>query len=259
MIKLHDVHSLHSIDWESKKDGAYVRDSFLPLFQKGVTAFIENVNTQLFLLEIDDLILPVTLNNAEFENSYVCSPYTHYVSYALEELWELKKPWLEKLLTYPIHLMGSWLRRTNINKVIVVNNWMLSTNLYHSINEQQIEQITNVLVEKFPEHTILFRSLNNELYPVTTEALSTVGYKKIMSRSIYLFDPKHYKKMNRKKRKDLLNDKSLLEKSKYEIITNEELTKEDILQISQLYNQLYIEKYSAHNPMFTPAYLWNAL
>lgn len=171
-----------------------MRDSFLPLFQKGVTAFIENVNTQLFLLEIDDLILPVTLNNAEFENSYVCSPYTHYVSYALEELWELKKPWLEKLLTYPLHLMGSWLRRTNINKVIVVNNWMLSTNLYHYINERQIEQITNLFVEKFPEHTILFRSLNNELYPVTTEALSTVGYKKIMSRSIYLFDPKQYKK-----------------------------------------------------------------
>ncbi|PFR10704.1 hypothetical protein COK52_20120 [Bacillus thuringiensis] len=259
MIQLHDVHSLHSIDWESKKDGAYVRDSFLPLFQKGVTAFIENVNTQLFLLEIDDLILPVTLNNAEFENSYVCSPYTHYISYALEELWELKKPWLEKLLTYPIHLMGNWLRRTNINKVIVVNNWMLSTNLYHSINEQQIEQITKLLVEKFPEHTILFRSLNNKLYPATTEALSTVGYNKIMSRSIYLFDPKQYKKMNRKKRKDLLNDKSLLEKSNYEIITNEELTREDILQISQLYNQLYIEKYSAHNPMFTPAYLWNAL
>ena len=62
-----------------------------------------------------------------------------------------------------------------------------------------------------------------------------------------------------KNEKDLLNDKSLLEKSNYEIITNEELTKDDILQISQLYNQLYIEKYSAHNPMFTPAYLWNAL
>ncbi len=89
---------------------------------------------------------------------------------------------------------GNWLRRTNINKVIVVNNWMLSTNLYHSINEQQIKQITKVLVEKFPEHTILFRSLNNKLYPATTEALSTVGYNKIMSRSIYLFDPKHYKK-----------------------------------------------------------------
>ena len=106
----------------------------------------------------------------------------------------VEKPWLEKLLTYPIHLMGNWLRRTNINKVIVVNNWMLSTNLYHSINEQQIEQITKVLVEKFPEHTILFRSLNNKLYPATTEALSTVGYNKIMSRSIYLFDPKQYKK-----------------------------------------------------------------
>ncbi|KFN14984.1 hypothetical protein DJ94_3477 [Bacillus pseudomycoides] len=136
---------------------------------------------------------------------------------------------------------------------------MLSTNLYHSINKQQIEQITNLLVEKFPEHTILFRSLNSELYPTITQALSTVGYNKIMSRSVYLFNPKDYKKMNRKARKDLLNDKSLLKKSNYEIITNEELTKEDILQISELYNQLYIEKYSDHNPMFTPAYLWNAL
>ncbi|MCR8859238.1 MULTISPECIES: hypothetical protein [Bacillus] len=259
MIKLHDIHSLHSIDWTTKRDGAYVRDSFLPLLQNDITAFIENVNTQLFLLEIDDLVLPVTVNHEEFENSYVCSPYTHYISYALEELWELKKPWLEKLLTYPIHIIGSWLRRTNINKVIIVNNWMLSTNLYHSINKQQIEQITNLLVEKFPEHTILFRSLNSELYPTITQALSTVGYNKIMSRSVYLFNPKDYKKMNRKARKDLLNDKSLLKKSNYEIITNEELTKEDILQIFELYNQLYIEKYSDHNPMFTPAYLWNAL
>ena len=89
MIQLHDVHSLHSIDWESKKmERMYEIVSCL--FQKGVTAFIENINTQLFLLEVDDLILPVTLNNAEFENSYVCSPYTHYISYALEELWELK-------------------------------------------------------------------------------------------------------------------------------------------------------------------------
>ncbi|TVX91851.1 hypothetical protein [Paenibacillus agilis] len=259
MIKLHDAHSLHSIDWASKKDGAYVRDSFLPFFKKGVPACIENVNTQLFLLEMDDLILPVTINNAEFENSYVCSPYTHYISYALEELWELRKPWLEKLLTYPIHLMGSWLRRTNMNKVIVVNNWMLSTNLYHSINKQQIEQITNLFVEKFPEHTIIFRSLNNELYPTITQALSAVGYNNMMSRSIYLFDPKHYKEMNSKKRKDLLNDKNLLDKSNYEIITNEGLTREDISQISELYNQLYIEKYSRHNPMFTPDYLWNAL
>ncbi|MGQ0423189.1 hypothetical protein ACT4US_37330, partial [Bacillus sp. HC-Mk] len=112
MIKLHDVHSLHNIDWATKQDGAYVRDSFVPLLQKDIKLFIKNIDTQLFLLEIDDLVLPITVNNKEFENSYVCSPYTHYISYAMEELWELKRPWLEKLLIYPIRLLGRWLRRT---------------------------------------------------------------------------------------------------------------------------------------------------
>lgn len=259
MIKLHDVHSLHNIDWATKQDGAYVRDSFVPLLQKDIKLFIKNIDTQLFLLEIDDLVLPITVNNKEFENSYVCSPYTHYISYAMEELWELKRPWLEKLLIYPIRLLGRWLRRTNINKVVVVNNWMLSTNLYHSMNEQQIKRITNLLVEKFPEHTILFRSLNNELHSTIIQSLSNLGYNKIMSRSVYLFDPKFYKEMNRKERKNLLNDKKLLKKSNYEVINNERLTKKDILQISNLYNQLYIRKYSINNPIFTPDYLWNAL
>lgn len=247
MIKLHDVHSLHNIDWATKQDGAYVRDSFVPLLQKDIKLFIKNIDTQLFLLEIDDLVLPITVNNKEFENSYVCSPYTHYISYAMEELWELKRPWLEKLLIYPIRLLGRWLRRTNINKVVVVNNWMLSTNLYHSMNEQQIKRITNLLVEKFPEHTILFRSLNNELHSTIIQSLSNLGYNKIMSRSVYLFDPKYYKEMNRKERKNLLNDKKLLKKSNYEVINNERLTKKDILQISNLYNQLYIRKYSINN------------
>lgn len=48
MIQLHDVHSLHSIDWESKKDGAYVRDSFLPFFKRALQHLLKMLTRSSF-------------------------------------------------------------------------------------------------------------------------------------------------------------------------------------------------------------------
>ena len=52
----------------------------------GSDQLISNLQTRVRVLVVADHALPVTINETEYENTYVCSPYTAYASYAKEEL-----------------------------------------------------------------------------------------------------------------------------------------------------------------------------
>ena len=52
------------------------------------------------------LVLPATVNDREYANSYVCSPYTGTISYPLEELAKLKSRSLRAALRVLIHGMA---------------------------------------------------------------------------------------------------------------------------------------------------------
>lgn len=259
MIQLHDIHTIDTIDWGSKREGDYVKNYFTPILEHGVTRYIKNVTSTVYLLEIDDLVIPVTVNDKEFENSYVCSPYTHYISYAKEELWELKKPWLEKILSKFIDGIDFFLKRTAMNRIVMINNWFLSTNLYFPLSESQIEKITTFLILKFPTHTLMFRSLNKRLHEHMLTGFQKNNYKHIMSRSIYLFEPLYFTSLNRKQRKSFLNDERLMKKSAYTVSTSTKADEALVPAIKQLYDQLYIEKYSEYNPQFTVEYYVHAI
>ncbi|MBY0123847.1 hypothetical protein [Bacillus sp. S/N-304-OC-R1] len=256
MIRLHDKSTLEQIDWDSKRDGAYVRDYFSPILRNGVEHYIKNVRAEVYLLEIDNLVIPVTVNDKEFDTSYVCSPYTHYISYAKEELWELNMPRIEKPLSKVIDGIGFIFRQTSINKIVSVNNWFLSTNLYFPLSSKQIQRITAFLTERFPKHTIQFRSISKALYPEMFEGFERNSYQRIMSRSVYLFLPERFREISKKRKRDFYRDQALLENSPYKVV---EGTEEMIPWIKSHYEQLYIEKYSEHNPQFTLDFFKNLL
>ncbi|MCV9887799.1 hypothetical protein [Metabacillus halosaccharovorans] len=253
-MRLYDVKSIEEIDWKTKKDGEMIKYYFEPLMKNGSTFYMENVQTELFLLEIDDIVLPLTVNNKEFNNSYVTSPFTHYITYAKEELWELKNPLLEKAFSSIIDIIGKILKKSNLNKVVIVNNWLLSTNLMGSVlTKDQLFRITNYLVATFPQHTILFRSLTENLHRQFLDTMHNVGYQNVMSRAIYLFN--YTPKLTKKHEKTLQQDKRLFEKYHYYV---RKPTMDDIPKIKELYDQLYINKYSRHNPQFTKEFFEQA-
>jgi hypothetical protein len=134
-----------------------------------------------------------------------------------------------------------------------VNNWLLSTNLYPSLTSDQIKKMTEFLTNQFPQHTILMRSINETLHNQMIRSFNSEGYKRIMSRSIYLFDPKI--PLTKKQRKALNQDNKLLEKFDYQI---RDIHTDDYQNVEELYNQLYIDKYSKNNPQFTDHYFKNA-
>ena len=45
---------------------------------------------------------------------------------------------------------------------IYINNFLLSTNLYPDFSQKHIDEIKNFLIEKYPDHALIFRSINTQ-------------------------------------------------------------------------------------------------
>jgi hypothetical protein len=95
-------------------------------------AMIRNVDTQMKVLDTGNTVLPVSVNSgAEMvDNSYVVSPLTTYTGYATDEVLRMNRPWVAWPLVRLINPVGRLLRTANIDRLVQVNNWLLSTNLY---------------------------------------------------------------------------------------------------------------------------------
>lgn len=190
---------------------------------------------------------PVTINKTEWDNSYVCSPYTAFISYAQEELAKLRSPWLECGLRQFIHALDGFLRWGHINRVVHVNNWLLSTNLYPAWDGTGLEAMHARLLADYPDHALLWRSLNPVTNGPVLRKLRGLGYRLIPSRQVYLFDARS----NFRITKNLRWDRRLAGETSYLTVSHDELTPADFPRIIELYNQLYLDKYSQHNPHFT--------
>lgn len=97
-IKIYDKTNIDELDFPLSEDGIYAKKYLTPYIKNRTSFYIDNVETDLKILSIDNLVLPITINDKEYNNSYVVSPYTHYVTYSKEELKELKNPLLEIIL-----------------------------------------------------------------------------------------------------------------------------------------------------------------
>jgi len=222
------------------------------LVQNGVEHYIANVQTQFAALKLGETTLPITLNKTEYESCYVCSPYAAYIDYAKQELAKLGSPWLERGLRFLLTKLGLLFKRCQINKNLHVNNWCLSTNLYPALEKGQIVAITQVLLQQFPQHALIFRSLNETCNKAWLDALLRAGYRLYPSRQIYLIDTQQTDFL---KLPDLKKDLRLLKNSTYRLVEHHEITANDYPRIVELYNQLYLEKYSRFNPHFTQAFI----
>lgn len=224
------------------------------LASKPVDSLISNVSTDFSYVENSKIKIAYTINNTEWESCYVCSPYNALFTYGLEEINKLKNLVLEvplKALTLAIGFIAKCFK---INKNLHFNNLLLSTNLYPNEFKSHVKFLTNFGLKKYPNHAILFRSLNGYNSHEIIDALKVIGYKLVPSRVVYFFD---CRKDDFLKKKDTKNDLVLLKKSKYKLVDNDDITDNDYSRIVDLYNLLYLDKYSVHNPHFTKEFISN--
>lgn len=255
-IRLYDEHNIHQLE-VSLYQQAHL--SFLKeLVIHQPASYIENVSAKMGLLQVDHLFIPITITCKAYTSSYVVSLYNQYITYAKEELGELNNQILEKILDQVLSAFGLVFKYGRLNQTVMVNNWLLSTNLYDDMKEEDLQLITEYLMWKFPEHAILFRSVCQSFFPGVYNGLVNQGYQPLLSRSINLFNAKSWGDLNKKQRKQLKNDSKLITQSgKYEVRDINDSTHAG--QIIDLYNQLYIKKYSPHNPQLNSSFIKLAL
>lgn len=245
-ITLHTSKNIDSFIWPDSH--AYEKHYLLPFIKEGAQKFIANVETEFALLKAGEQLFPVTINHREYNSSYVCSPYNACISYAKEEMAKLQNKPLEMVLLLLATISGALLKTAKINKIVCVNNWLLSTNLYPVWHGKEIREITDFLTKKFPGHAIMFRSLNQHTNASLLAEYAEYGYDLIPSRQVYIFDKSKgdYRKKNNTKW-----DLKLLEKTSYRVVPHDFIMPSDYPRITALYNKLYLDKYSYHNPHFT--------
>lgn len=209
---------------------------------------IHNVKTKFYSLNYGQQLFPVTVNDGQYENSYVVSPYTAFIHYAKEELVKLQNKSLSIALSIFLTCFGLICKKGKINHLVFVNNYLLSTNLYPAWQGENIAKMTQDLMTKYPNHLLAFRSLNQYQHPELIQHFVQNGYHLLASRQVYLFDqekaPFHHKK-------NVIADKKLLLKKDYILCHPKDLNEKDYGRIVELYNLLYLDKYSYHNPQFT--------
>jgi hypothetical protein len=249
-IRLVDPTTMLDADWPP---GAETLRAYATSFARcGSEHLIANVRTRLLVLLDDDVAIPVTVNDAEYDNSYVCSPYTAYVAYARAELHLLRNPSLQLGLGRLIDVAGAALARARINRMVVVNNWLLSTNLYPRRWAPDIPELTARLIRAFPDHYICFRSLNAWTNASLSAALAGARYSLVASRQVYVYDHPQHDWLDSQ---DVRRDRRLLRQTAYRVVEHDGLAESDYARMAALYDRLYRQKYPKHNPAFTAEYM----
>jgi hypothetical protein len=227
---------------------------FVDLFARHQSeALIANLSTRVEQLEIGGLSVPMTVNDGGLNgNCYICDPVTGYVDYAIEETRNfVSRPLLQRALIGLIHSASAFVRATGLDRSVQVNNWLFSTNPVAQIDRPAAAALRDHLTARFPTHAIILRSLNTYADAPTLGAFQAEGFHLIPSRQVYVFDGRTAPGPGR----DMKNDRRLLQKTRYELVTNEAFEPRDYARCAELYRLLYLEKYTPLNPQYTPAFI----
>jgi hypothetical protein len=214
--------------------------------------FVANLVTEVETIGRAGRRVPVTVNFAEPDNAWVCSPYTAYCAYAVEEVQRL----MPSVVSYPLAALcraaGAVLRRADIDRAVTINNWLLSTNLYAALERQTLQEWIGEARDRWPQHALWFRSLNDAWTPDWIAALKEEGALLLPSRQVYL-----YSDIPRLARTqpNLKVDLKLLARTGLQQCNDAEIRATDYARIEQLYAMLYLQKYSRLNPAYRASFI----
>jgi len=232
--------------------GTEMERAYLSAFAGGSAAMIANLRTRVLGLRSGARVFPVTVNEAEYGDAYVALPHSAYALYAKAELGIVDiGPWRPALAALASGA-GAAMRAARLNRIVHVDNWMLSTNLHDGWAGEDIPAIRELLVRRFPDHFLAVRSLTEWSDADLIDRLRRGGWRLLPARQIYVTDD-----LDRDwaPRRDTRRDLRLLARTPCQIDRLETLAPGDAARIAELYAMLYLDRYSTLNPAFTPAYI----
>lgn len=223
--------------------------------------FIHNLRTKLLLLDTGKNRFPCSVNHGNEKpssaiNSYVVSPICAYTDYCLVEVKRLNKPLMTWPLVILVILIRGWLNAAKIDRLVQINNWLLSTNIYPAdIAALDVKIIRDELIKYYPDFALVFRSLNQKTNQALIDKLIEQNFLAVPSRQIYFFDARQGEASAFQQRHNSKMDFRFLQKMQFELVEGNDFSEDDFARAEKLYSLLYIEKYCQHNPQYTSVWL----
>lgn len=209
---------------------------------------VANVRTRWLALRSGDRLLPVTVNTRERGDSYVCLPHSAYVLYGRRELELVDLGPLRPVLQVALLAVDLVLRAMQINRIVHIDNWLLSTNLHGDWDGSDLPQLRPLVTVRWPRHFLGVRSVDPWSSPQLEQALRADGWVMLPSRQIWVTDDPA---RDWRRSKAAGSDRAALARGALRVETLTGLQPGDADRIARLYHMLYTEKYSALNPGFT--------
>ncbi len=214
---------------------------------------VANLETELSTLRLGPHILPVTRNDG-VPTCYVCCPSMAYLDYAREELRHFSAhPALKAVLRGLIGTVRPLLGASGLDRQVQPNNWLVSTNILPDLRAAEIMAATAMLTEQWPDHAVVWRSVNAVNHVQLKARFEAAGYKALASRQIYLFDARQSAPPIGR---DETRDRKLLVQGDF--IPTRRFSGSDFERMAWLYQALYLDKYTPLNPRYTPEFLERA-
>ncbi|MEV4735083.1 MULTISPECIES: hypothetical protein [unclassified Microbacterium] len=238
---------------DARTAAAYIR----LLAADGVASMVANARGTMLAIVVDDatvlpLFVPETRSAAN--TSYTSSMYAHYVSYARAELAELRTPIVQRLAAIALLPIATMLRVARIDDAVYINNWLLSTNLYPALDPAAVDAVTAAVRARFRGRYVVWNSVNEHTTGALHARMRDLGYLPLFSRSIWVQDV--YEGLGSRIEHVLRRERRLASRSDYRMrATRCDDGGADPQRAADLYRRLYVEKYSAHNPQLTAAFM----
>ena len=236
-------------------DRIKVSDELYHIFKdNSLNNLFYNIKTSIQSYQVDNIKTWATVNTEIIDNNcYSVSPYAFIINYANVEIIKIPNKTLRFFLKKFLYLLGYILRVVQIDKIQILNNYILSTNMFSDIwNTASVTKLREKAIKTYKYHTLAIRSLNIVQNHTLIENLYKDGWIPIVTRQIYILN---YKDIDMKKR-NLRRDMRLLDSLKYEFISPDIHNFEHFQKAEELYNELYIGKYTKENIQYTAQYMY---
>ena len=247
------------IVWPDTADGDTARRWLSPMLRDGTDAFVANAKVEMQVLTVgagaDAVALPVTLSRPDPDLAYPASPVQHYVAYAAEEARKVSRG-ADLAARATLRPLAALLRRTAFDRAVMVNNYLLSTNLWPAMMAEHVGAAVGALRAAFPDRALAFKSLDPVSAPAVLDACRDLGAVLVPSRVVWTLDPAG---AALDRIKNVRRDARLLARTPYRVRRGETLSPAEVARAGALYRMLYLGKYVRLNPDLTDRFLAHAI
>lgn len=216
------------------------------------SSLIRNAATTMTLHDWGGVHLPLTINCGEPNSTFVCSPRVAWTDFIREELPRFPKPGLVPPIRAVVRGIEFLARRSELDRIVHVNNWMMSTNLPSGIDPALCVSQTGHLTARFPDHILAMRSLTDRHTGPLMKALRAAGWLFLPARQVFILDDVARQSLTRR---DSRSDAKMWRKGVFRHEQMQVMSAGDAERIADLYRSLYLEKYTPLNPHYTPLFV----